>query len=193
MKKSILFALGLALLAASPASAKMVDGRYVAPGGEFSIAMQATADKLFKLDKEASNADIVLIDLQYARSDGLADFAQRTIEWIRLDAPVPDVELDRHAADTVTGYLEGRLTGDNFIVTDRRKQRNESGQLIYTFAATGTMNGTPSAWHGVLLFFGGGVALVSQLSTNATQPMLDADGITDAELASWASTVHPGP
>ena len=191
MRKSALFAFGAVLLAALPASAKMVDGRYVAPGGAFSIAMQATTDKLFKLDKEASNADIVLIDLQYARSDGHANYAQRTIEWIRLDAPVPDVELDRHAADTVTGYLEGRLAGDNFIVTDRHKQRSESGQLIYSFAATGTVNGAPSAWHGALLFFGGGVALVSQLNTAATQPMLDADGVTDAELASWASTIRP--
>ena len=192
MRKSILFALGIALLAAAPAEAKMVDGRYVAPGGEFSIAMQATADKLFKLDKEGGNADLVLIDFQYATAQAHNGFAQRTVEWIKLAAPVDPAEYDAHAAATVSGYLEGRFSGVVFTTTDRRKQRNASGQLFYTFAATGTVNGTPSSWHGALLFFDGGVALVSQLNTTATQPMLDADGITDAELAAWASTLTPG-
>lgn len=193
MRKSVLFAFGAVLLAASPASAKMVDGRYVAPGGEFSIAMQATADKLFKLDKESGNGDLVVVDFQYATAQAHGGFAQRTVEWIKLAAPVDPAEFDAHAAATISGYLEGRFAGVAFTTTDRRKQRNESGQLVYTFAATGTVNGTPSAWHGALVFFGGGVALVSQLNTTATQPMLDADGITDAELALWASTVRPGP
>ena len=193
MRKLILFSVGVAMLAAMPASAKMIDGRYVAPGSEFSIAMQATADQLFKLDKESGNADLVVVDFQYARAQEHSGFAQRTVEWIKLAAPVDPAQFDAHASQTVSGYLEGRFAGVAFTTTDRRKQRNASGQLIYSFAATGTVNGTHSAWHGALLFFDGGVALVSQLNTVATQPMLDADGITDAELASWASTVRPGP
>ena len=191
MRKSILLGLAVALLAAPGAAAKIVGDRYVAPDGAFSIAMAATADKEFKLDKEGGNADLVVVDFQYAMAQAHEGFAQRTVEWIKLEAPVDPAQYDAHASATASGYLEGRFAGVAFTMTDRRKLRTESGQLVYTFAATGTVNGTPSLWHGALLFFDSGVALVSQLHTAATQPMLDADGITDAELTTWASTVRP--
>lgn len=183
---------GLLLSAGSALAEKIVDGRYIAPGGEFSIAMQATADKLFKVDKEGGNADMVLIDLQYARAQAHSGFAQRTIEWLKLAAPLDPASFDARAGDTVSGYLEGRFAGSAFTITDRRKARDAAGQLIYTFAATGTVNGKPAAWVGALLFFDSGVALVSQLYTPDTKPMLDADGATDAELAQWAGTIRPG-
>ncbi len=191
----ILLSAGLAaglLLSAGPALAeKVVDGRYVAPGGEFSIAMQTTADKLFKVGKEGGNADLVLVDLQYARAQAHSGFAQRTIEWLKLAAPVDPAAFDARAADTVSGYLEGRLAGSQFTITDRRKARDAGGRLVYTFAASGAVNGKPALWSGALLFFDSGVALVSQLYTPDTKPMLDADGATDAELAQWAATIRP--
>lgn len=185
-------AIGLAL-AAGPALAGFIMGeRYVSPGGEFSIAMETTADREFHVDRQAANADMALVDFQYGMALAHAGFAQRTIEWLKLAAPVDPMATDARANETVTGYLEGRFAGDKFDITDRRKTRDATGQLVYVFTAAGTHNGAPAAWVGAVLFFDSGVALVSQLNTLSTKPMLDADGLTDAELATWASTIRPG-
>ena len=194
MRKTFLCGLAAAsvLLAAPPAFAKMVGGRYVASDGAFSIAMEATADKLFKLDKEGGNADLLVVDFQYATAQAHNGFAQRTVEWIKLAAPVDPMQFDVQASETVKGYLEGRFGTGAFTVAGRSKQRNAAGQLIYSFTATGAVNGKPASWSGALLFFDTGVALVSQLYTPDTTALLTADGINDDELAAWASTVRPG-
>lgn len=179
------------LLFAVPALAA-TDGRYTAPSGEFSIAMQTTMDKEFYPGPATGNADIVLVDFAYGMAKAHSGFAQRSIEWLRLSAPVDPAAFDVRATDTVTGYLEGRFAGSKFAVTDRKKARNDAGQLVYSFAASGAINGTPTEWRGAVLFFDSGVALVSQLYTAVTKPLLDADGITDAELAQWAGTITPG-
>lgn len=178
--------------ATSTSAGTISDGRFVSSGGEFSIAMQSTMDREFKAGDELSNADIVLVDMSYAMADAHFGFAQRTIEWLKLAKPVEPASYDAQASDTVNGYLEGRLAENKFVITDRKKSRNEAGQLVYSFSATGAVNGTPAAWNGVVLFFDSGVALVSEFHALGTKPMLDADGLTDAEFAAWAATLRPG-
>ena len=181
------------LALATPSSASFFGSdRYVSPGGEFSIAMQTTMDREFHVDKQNANGDIVLVDFQYAMAQAHNGFAQRTVEWLKLDKPVDAALYDAKASETVSGYLEGRFAGNVFTIATRQKQRDTDGRLVYVFSATGTFNGTPCAWQGSILFFDSGVALVSQLNTLNTRALLDADGLTDAELTAWASTIRPG-
>jgi len=188
--------LGLAasLAAAVPAAADVLTGgRYAPSTHEFSIAMSA-ADQKFHLDHERTSDQYLLVDFLFTPGASIHGmFAQRAIEWIRFGKPIDATPFDAAATDIVTSFLQGRFPNGNFAIGNRFKARMDSGQAYYVFDAKGTANDVPAKWRGVVLFFPGGIALVSQVRTDTGEALLTDSGITDDEFVRWATTIRPEP
>ena len=194
----LMLALGFvaAIAAVAPCTAEEAAPglRYVAPGGVFSISLESVHERLFHAVPVADNADFMLVDFPIMNSMGLALTWRRTVEWFKLEKPLDPSQYDRQATDAVDGYLQARF-GGKIVLMDRGKFRDPNGRLIYAFAAKGDLDQLPAEWQGTVLFFGNGVALVSEIVAQPTtnHPFEAKAGVINPSLIDWAQTLRPGP
>lgn len=183
MRKIPLIA-ALSLLIAVPAAAD--SGRYVAPGGAFSIvAGEAHASG------ETATGNVIVVNFPRANGAGLATQWGHTVEWVKLDKPVDPADNDAQAAALVDGYLNARFGAGAFTVGGRGKFRDDSGAEVYVFSAQGSLNGAAAGWQGVVLFFDSGVALVSNVAPQDEMTASSRNGIVADSLVGWAKTLRP--
>jgi len=177
------------LLFATPGVAD--EARYVSPSGAFSIATTDFAARRFQAGAENANGDIVVVDFPMTNTMGLPQTWRRSVEWIKLDKPIDPAQYDTQATDAVTGYLEGRF-GGKLALAGRGKFRDADARLVYAFAASGTFNQLSAQWQGAVLFFGNGVALVSEVMAAPAQAAAPQNGVVNQALVDWAETLRPG-
>jgi hypothetical protein len=167
--------------------------RYVSPSGAFSISLADSAGRSFHPGAETNNADMAIVDFPFTNSMGLELTWRRSVEWLKLDKPVDPAQYDQQATDAVAGYLEARFDG-KLVVADRGKFRDPDGRLVYAFAAKGEFNHLSAQWQGAVLFFPGGVALVSEVAALPPDGHFEAkNGVVSPPLIDWAETLRPGP
>ena len=177
------------VLAAVPAVAAA--DRYVAPGGIFSIAASDPAAPLFRRGRESVSSDLILADFPFVNSAGLATASSRTVEWIKLGAPVDPAQYDAQATALVDGYLEGRYGAGKYSIVGSGKFRASDGRLAYAFAATTTLDQAPARWQGCVMFFDIGIALVSEIVPESRH-IDPKGGIVSQPAIDWALTLKPG-
>jgi hypothetical protein len=182
-----------ALISTAAAEDAAPADRYVAPNGTFSIATLGGNGVAFHAKPPVVNGDFTIVDFPSLSSANLPLAWGRTIEWIRLDKPIDPMQWDAQATGLVSGYLESRFGAARFPISDRGKFRDAKGRLVYAFAAKGELDQMPAQWQGVVMFFDGGVAMVSEV---VSQPVGDAyapkNGIQSQDLVNWALTLRPG-
>ncbi len=185
--------LAAALATAAPAAADvLVGGRYAPSSHEFSIDMSSAADQTFHLGHTRASDQYVLVDFLFTPGASIHGmFAQRAIEWIKFGKPMDATPFDAAASDIVTAFLQSRFPSGNFAVDNRYKARTDSGQAYYVFDAKGRANEVPAKWRGIVIFFPGGIALVSEVHTENGEPLLADAGVTADEFVRWATTIRP--
>ncbi len=191
---AILLALFASLGAAAPAGAASYEnGRYFPSGREFSIDMSNPDDNVFRFGKERADGDFVFVDLAFAPGQMHGGFMQRSVEWLKIKAPLAAEQRDAAANELIDGFLAGRFGAGKFTIADRRKTRTDEGRPIYLFAAKGDAGDLPSGWQGVVIVFDTGIALVSSvMSLNMVQNgFVEKDGVFDGALVHWAATIRP--
>ena len=167
--------------------------RYVAPGGAFSIALTDSAAPVFRRGRESVSSGIILADFPFVNSAGLAAVSSRAVEWIKLDQAIDPAQYDGQATAVVEGYLEGRYGAGKFSILGSGKFRSSDGRLVYVFAASTTLDEAPARWQGSVLFFDGGVALVSEIVPQPAGQKADPTrGIVSQPAVDWALTLKPG-
>jgi hypothetical protein len=188
-----LAAVALLVLANSSitASVSAEERRYASPSGAFSISMENFWARGYSAGKEVVLPNALLTDFSL-HSVGLALIDQRCIEWVRTDEPITPALYEQRAGEAVDGYLEGRFGAGTFVVLGRGSIQSESRPVL-TFAARGRLNSWPADWQGVVVFFDGGIALVSQVVAQpTTYTPAPVNGITNQQLVDWALTLRPG-
>jgi hypothetical protein len=182
------------VLSGTAAYADATAQRYVAPGGAFSIALTDPAAPAFRRGRESMGDKMIFADFPFENSNGLAMTSSRTVEWIKLDKPVDPAQFDGQAMALVEGYLEGRYGAGKYAVGGSGKFRAPDGHLVYVFAATTTLDEMPARWQGVVQFYDGGIALVSEIvPQHAGQHADSSSGIISQPAVDWALTLRPGP
>jgi len=159
-------------------------GRYYSPDNEFSVPMLEG----YHPKKEYSDAHVKLVDFPFSSGIVTGWTSVRSIEWLKLNRVVPNAEYEDTARAIIEDNKVKRFKGFQFEVKQGRLV-GDARLSAYEFVAAGRCRGMDCGWHGIVLFYGDRVALVSEFISPADLNGFDLVAPMAWNFVGWARSL----